>query len=113
VRIVNGDIAPDARIVLWLNHARRELTLPSPRPLLFEVLAAHGISYRLHARTWADPALGTEPLLVAAGGLAGPLELVHNGQLATVGVAHLRVQAGDEIVIGEASYLRERFPFFR
>jgi hypothetical protein len=100
-------------VVLWLNDARQELGLPTAHPLLLEVLDAHGIAYRLHARTWDDPALGDEPLLVAAGGLFEPLEVLHNGQLAAVGVAHLRVRAGDEIVIGEADYLRERFPFFR
>jgi hypothetical protein len=100
-------------LVCWLNAERHELALPAPEARLLDVLAAHGIPYRLHARRWRDPALGCEPLLVAVGGLDAPLEIVHNGQLAPVGVARLRVRPGDEVVIGQPAYLRQRFPFFR
>ena len=99
--------------MLWLDGARRELALPSPTPLLLEVLAAHGIAYQLQRRPWQDGALGDEPLLVAVAELAAPLEIVHNGRLAAVGVAHLRVRPGDEVVIGQPRYLRERFAWFR
>jgi hypothetical protein len=100
-------------LVCWLNAERHELALPAPEVHLLDVLAAHGIPYRLRARRWRDPALGREPLLVAVGGLGEPLEIVHNGELAPVGVARLRVRPGDEVVIGQPAYLRQRFPFFR
>lgn len=108
-------------MVLWLNAERHVLALsgtcqgrrPAVPPLLLEVLRAHGIPYVLRTRTWHDPALGTEPLLTRVAHLAGPLEIVVNGQLAAVGVAHLRVQASDEVVIGQPHYLQQRFAFFR
>jgi hypothetical protein len=76
------------------------------------VLDAHGIPYALRTRAWADPALGTEPLLMAVGDLRAPLEIVHNAQLAAAGVAHLCVRSGDTVVIGGPAYLRQQFPFF-
>jgi hypothetical protein len=108
-------------VVLWLNAERHVLALPGASerrrpavpPLLLEVLRAHGIPYVLRTRTWHDPALGAEPLLTRVAHLAGPLEIVVNGQLAAVGVAHLRVQASDEVVIGQPHYLQQRFAFFR
>jgi hypothetical protein len=50
---------------------------------------------------------------VAVGDLRAPLEIVHNAQLAAVGVAHLCVRAGDTVVIGGPTYLRQAFPFFK
>ena len=100
-------------LVLWLDDRRQECPLPAEGALLLDVLAASGITCELAARAWRDPALGTEPLLVRVDGLAGPLEIVHNGLLADVGVAHLRVRPGDEVVIGQPAYLQRRFAFFR
>jgi len=71
------------------------------------------VTYRLQRRAWQDAALDEEPLLVAVGELEGPLEIVRNGRLAAVGVARLRVRAGDEVVIGQPEYLRRRFSFYR
>jgi hypothetical protein len=98
---------------LWLNDRRQDCALGAASAPLLDVLAAHGIAYELTARTWDNSALGTQPLLVSAGGLAGPLEIVHNGELAAVGVARLRVRPGDEVVIGQPAYLRQRYTFFR
>jgi hypothetical protein len=67
---------------------------------------------RLATRAWRDPALKGESLLVGVGGLDGPLEIVHNGALPALGVAHLRVLPGDEVVIGQPPYLQQRFAFF-
>jgi len=100
-------------MTLWLNERRLSLILPSDAPLLLDVLAAHGIAYALRARQWSDPALGAEPLLESIAGLAGPVEIVANDRLADLGIAHLRVKAGDEIVIGQPAYLRARFAWFR
>jgi hypothetical protein len=99
-------------LVLWLEGTHHALALPAPQPRLLAVLDAHGIPYAFRARAWADPALGAEPLLEAVGGLGAPLEIVHNGQLAAVGVAHLRVRAGDTVVIGGPACLRQHFPVF-
>jgi hypothetical protein len=106
------DEARSGHIVFWLNAERREVAVAASSALLLELLAASGIPYRLQVRAWQDAALADEPLLVAVGELAGPLEIVHNGQLAPVGVAHLRVRPGDEVVIGQPAYLRRRFAFF-
>jgi hypothetical protein len=100
-------------LVLWLDDQRHECALPAEGAPLLDVLAACGISFELAARAWQHPALGAEPLLVGIGGLRGPLEIVHNGRLAEVGVAHLRVRPGDEVVIGQPAYLQSRFAFFR
>ena len=100
-------------LVLWLDDQRQECALPAEGAPLLDVLAACGIRYELTARAWRDPALGAEPLLVRVAGLAGPLEIVYNGRLADVGVAHLRVRPGDEVVIGQPAYLQQRFAFFR
>jgi hypothetical protein len=104
---------PGPVVVVWLDDERHECPLPAADASLLDALAAGGLAYELAARAWADPALGAEPLLVRAGHLTAPLEIVHNGALATVGIAHLRVQPGDEVVIGRPAYLRQRFPFFR
>ncbi|HLH26347.1 MAG TPA: hypothetical protein VK066_27825 [Chloroflexota bacterium] len=98
---------------LWLNAARQDCALPAAGAPLLDALAAHGLACRLATRAWRDPALAGEPLLVAVGPLDGPLEIVHNGALAAVGVAHLWVRPGDEVVIGQPAYLRQRFAFFR
>lgn len=87
--------------------------MPSAGALLLAALAARGIAYRLAARRWRDPTLAGEPLLVAVGCLDGPLEIVHNGGLPAAGVAHLWVRPGDEVVVGQPTYLRQRFAFFR
>ena len=100
-------------LTLWLDDRRRDCAVPADGAPLLDVLAAAGITCELAARAWRDPALGTEPLLVGVGGLAGPLEIVHNGRLAAIGVAHLRVRPGDEVIIGQPAYLSQRFAFFR
>ena len=100
-------------VVIWLNEARHECAAPADAAPLLSVLGALGIPYRLRTGTWRDPALAAEPLLERAGALDGALEIVHNGRLATVGIVHLRVRAGDEVVIGQSNYLRHRFAFFR
>jgi hypothetical protein len=106
--------APDGpTFVLWLNAVREDCPLPAGGTRLLDALTARGIACRLASRAWRDPALAGEPLLVAVGSLDGPLEIVHNGALVSVGVAHLWVQPGDEVVIGQLAYLRQRFPFFR
>jgi hypothetical protein len=102
-----------APVVLWLNAERHELAITTDAVGLLDLLAASGVSYRLRTRTWRDPALGDEPLLDAVGDLAGPLEIVLNGRLATAGVAHVRVAPGDEVVVGQPAHLRRRFRFFR
>ncbi|HEY7067656.1 MAG TPA: hypothetical protein VII06_39735 [Chloroflexota bacterium] len=104
---------PAPTFSLWLNAARQECPVPAGGALLLTLLDAAGIAYRLATRAWRDPALAGEPLLVAVGALDGPLEIVHNGALPDVGVAHLRVRPGDEVVVGQPDYLRTRFPFFR
>ncbi len=113
----SGRGCASGRLVLWLNEARHELALAPGRATdgvhLLDVLAAHGIAHELRARAWRDASLGAEPLLVRVGPLAGSLEVVVNGHLAPIGVAHLRVRPGDEVVIGELAYLRRRFEFFR
>ena len=98
---------------LWLNAARHDCPVPAGGAPLLGALGAHGITYQLATRPWRDSALAGEPLLVAVGSLNGPLEIVHNGVLAEVGVAHLSVRPGDEVVIGQPVYLRRRFAFFR
>lgn len=100
-------------LTLWLNDQRHECTLPAEGAPLLDALAICGIRYELAARAWQEPALGAEPLLVGVGELVGPLEIVRNGRLADVGVAHLRVKPGDEVVIGQPAYLQQRFAFFR
>lgn len=80
---------------------------------LLEVLERAALPCRLYARPWSDPALGSELLLTGVGPLTGPLEIVVNGVLATEGVEHLLARPGDEIVIGQPEYLRQRFAFFR
>ena len=105
--------AAGSTFALWLNTDRLELPLPSEGALLLDALTAGGMSIRLARRAWRDPALAGEPLLVGVGTLDGPLEIVHNGALAAVGVAHLRVLPGDAVVIGQPAYLRQRFAFFR
>jgi len=102
-----------ASFALWLNAVRLHCPLPAPGARLLAALAALGIAYRLATRRWRDPALHGEPLLVAVGSLDGPLEIVHNGALPAVGVAHIWVRPGDEVVIGQPAYLRQRFTFFR
>jgi hypothetical protein len=102
-----------AAFALWLNAVRLDCSVPADGARLLEALAAQGIAYRLATRIWRDPALAGEPLLVAVGSLDGPLEIVRNGALASVGVAHLWVRPGDEVVIGQPAYLRQRFAFFR
>jgi hypothetical protein len=110
---VSGAPEPGAAsVVLWLEDQRRELPLAAAAGLL-DLLRAAGIPYRLRRRVWQDPALGDEALLEAVGALHGPLEIVHNGQLAPRGVAHLRIAPGDEVVIGRPAHLRQRFVFFR
>jgi hypothetical protein len=99
--------------VLWLNATRHDCPLPAGGARLLDALAAQRIAYRLTTRPWRDPALAGEPLLIAVGALTAPLEIVHNGALPAVGVAHLRIQPGDEVIIGQPAYLRRRFAFFR
>ena len=101
-----------APIVLWLNAERREVAIAADAVGLLDLLAAGGVSYRLRTRAWQDPALADEPLLDAVGDLAGPLEIVLNGRLATAGVARVRVAPGDEVVVGQPAHLRRRFSFF-
>jgi hypothetical protein len=107
------DGPPQVPVVVWLNAERRTVRISAATVGLLDLLAASGIRYGLRTRDWQDRSLGAEPLLDWAGGLAGALEIVINGRLATAGVAHLRVAPGDEVVIGQPAYLRERFPFFR
>ncbi len=99
--------------MLWLNDERCPVAVPAGGLPLLDILGAAGLPFRLRRRTWDDPALGSEPLLEAVGALAGPLEIVLNGRLAACGVAQLRVAPGDEVVIGQPAYLRQRFAFFR
>jgi hypothetical protein len=98
---------------LWLNGAQQDCPVPSGGALLLDAFAELGVAYRLAVRQWRDPALTGESLLVAVGALAAPLEIVHNGALPAVGVAHLWVRPGDEVVIGQPAYLRRRFTFYR
>ncbi|MBX5489850.1 MAG: hypothetical protein IRZ14_01740 [Chloroflexi bacterium] len=102
----------DGPVVLWLNARREVLGVPAPRLGLLALLAAHGLPYTLRYRPWSDPTLRGEPLLVAVADLGEPLEIVVNGTLAACGVVHLTVMAGDEVVIGQPWYLRQRFPFY-
>ena len=101
-----------APIALWLNAERREVAITADAVGLLDLLAASGLSYRVRTRNWLDPTLADEPLLDAVGDLAGPLEIVLNGRLATTGVAHVRVAPGDEVVVGQPAQLRGRFDFF-
>ncbi|HLI28526.1 MAG TPA: hypothetical protein VKZ60_15750 [Chloroflexota bacterium] len=105
--------APLGRLVLWLNARRLTLALEAPRMPLLAVLRAHGLPYTLRFRPWRDPALRGAPLLTAVAELTGPLEIVVNGALAAGAVTELVVHAGDEVVIGQPWYLRQRFAFFR
>jgi hypothetical protein len=111
---VERDVGPRHRapIVLWLNAERHELAIATDAVGLLDLLAASGIAYRLRRRAWQDPALADAPLLDAVGDLAGPLEIVLNGRLATVGVARIRLAPGDEVVVGQPAHLRQRFAFF-
>jgi hypothetical protein len=99
--------------ILWLNDERCHVAVPASGLPLLDVLAAAGLPFRLRRRAWNDPALGSEPLLEAVGALGGPLEIVLNGRLAACSVAQVRVGPGDEVVIGQPAYLRQRFAFFR
>lgn len=105
--------APLGRLVLWLNARRLPLALAAPEMPLLGVLRAHGLPYTLRFRPWRDPALRGAPLLTAVAELTGPLEIVVNGALAAGAVTELVVHAGDEVVIGQPWYLRQRFAFFR
>jgi len=102
-----------APIVLWLNAERHEVTITADVVGLLALLATSGIAYRLRTRPWQDPTLADEPLLDAVGDLAGPLEIVLNGRLATVGVARIRLAPGDEVVVGQPAHLRGRFSFYK
>lgn len=104
---------PRDHLVLWLNARRRTLVLAAPEMPLLGVLRAHGLPYTLRFRPWRDPALRGAPLLTAVAELTGPLEIVVNGALAAGAVTELVVHAGDEVVIGQPWYLRQRFAFFR
>jgi hypothetical protein len=109
---VTAPVPPEPQTAtLWLNARRRAVPLGESLSLL-ALLDAAGVSYRLHARRWRDPALAGERLLESVDDLAAPLEIVVNGRLAKVGVAHLSVAPGDEVVIGQPDYLRARFSFF-
>jgi hypothetical protein len=100
-------------LVLWLNARQHTLALATPEMPLLAVLRAHGLPYTLRFRPWREPALRGAPLLTAVAELTGPLEIVVNGALAAGAVTELVVRAGDEVVIGQPWYLRQRFPFFR
>ena len=67
--------------------------------MLLALLDAADVVYRLNSRHWQDPALAGEPVLESVDDLGGPLEIVVNGRLAEVGVAHLWVAPGDEVVV--------------
>ena len=105
--------APLGRLERWLNARRLPLALAAPEMPLLGVLRAHGLPYTLRFRPWRDPALRGAPLLTAVAELTGPLEIVVNGALAAGAVTELVVHAGDEVVIGQPWYLRQRFAFFR
>jgi len=100
-------------VVLWLNGERRLVAVAAAELGLLDLLAAAGLPYRLQRRAWRDLALAGEPLLEAVGALEGPLEIVVNGGLAAASATRLRLRPGDEVVIGQPAYLRQRFPFFR